>query len=989
MTSKEDVEVYLGDLLKILDSIDDADIVGLNSVTLSVVLDECAEVMDEVKDFVNKLYRVCGDECRGLIDEVHRLLREIKEESKNVVDFLSRIPYGQSIVIYIIDNLEKRWPRFNQLLGKEGIRRLLKDLSAELENIEDILEEIEEEDEFNGRKGVRRESEITSSIDDVSSLLQNIKKCYKELREIHYDIRRIIKSKNSSNIRELFSIKDLQGKYQVARQLSLRASGNSRLYANTMLNILTGLSSITARPAYEQIELSLGFLSGDEEPAYLSMDELFFRYPPFEPISARLPVKIEGMRIRIAGSYTWLINCNELTPKSKKRLGFSQGLIYKGTTEERDSRVFLSSVKPINVLSFKDGEIYLEFYNKKSLYKKVFLKYGSRRLRETIKECLEEGYKDREKIEECIRKKYLNFLGSKRKYSDKSSYDPLDLSYVWFCALGKGLSTDPWDTKCPFENVCEYASSAKLKAGEKCPYWSWSRRIFPKVFPQIDVEVHVEGHEDKGSIGLFSVFTARHAYVVEKYIGVQWKMPAYMVEGIPLYLTFKQPLVKELPDTNVIGLEFPLDFILQYSKALLEGSIDTPYVKLGYNRKISLVDLLVTKFFLWRRTRRGVLSFEYLRKKKADDILEDYKNFRIKLMNDKHLKEEFGLFIAKVLAHTLAHLLVSYLASSLDLRLEDFIYYYRINKRNNTIEVYAVENSPFGNLDLPGQIEEQFGNVSNMFWKFIGSLLSMLEDHSKEVERSLIVREKLRREFLSKNNSSNMDNFLNMLKELYGKFSNEGLAFDQWYFSLHLLFSGEYRKYASKARLDYRGALQYFDDIVPLVGPPLCLDGCNNCVMFERGCRETLGQPLSISRHLVEFFLGSLYGGQEFRAIGGIFGPLLLGSVTKRKLFVVSPFINEEGIKFLEELASKNVEVILVTRKNTLRKIPSNVEFRVAAQFSPSHEKMYIIDDELVITSSWNLTIGSKSMETFLLSWNNKKASELEEKYLRESMWIH
>ena len=978
MSKKEKVEEYLGDVLELLGSLEDADIAGVNSVALIVVLDECSKVVSNAANFVDDLPSACEDSVR----EIYRLIGEIEKVSKDIVDFLSKIPYGQSIIVYLLANKEKQ-DVIQRLLGRNGLKGLLRRFLNALEDIEGILDEIEDEErenEFSGRSGTKRHQMIISYINKVSELSLSLSECYNNLTYLYNDIRRVLHNRiDSDRIRKLASMEDLQGKYQVARQLSLRSS---RLYANTMLDILTGLSSITARPAYEQIELRLRSLHSDKEPPYLSMDELFFRYPPFEPISAKFSINMEGSRVKVAGSYVWFIDFKELRHNSRERLRFGDGLVYKGFTVERAGKVFLSSVEPINVLTSGSGEVRITLYSQLQR-KEVFLKYGSKKLRDTIVQCLKEGYKG-SKIEECVREKYLEFLGvGKRHKSKGSSYDPFDLSYVWYCGLGRGLSTDPWDVRCPFERQCDYA--AGFKAGERCPYWGWSRRIFPKVFPQIDVEVHVERTEDEGSVGFFKVFSARHVYIVENYTGVQLRMPARVGEGIPLTLTFRRPLIRELPDTNVIGAVFPLDFILKFGSVLLEGGIDALYVELGNGRRASFVDLLVTKFFLWKETRRGVLSYDYF-KNNSTNILAKYRGFREKLKREKKMKREFGQFVAMVLAHTLAHLLVSYLASKLELELDDFIYYYKINEESNAVEIYAAENSPFGNLDLPGQVREQFGSVSDMFSKFIQDVISMLRAHDKETEETLTVRERLRKEFFDRNNT--VGSLLNRMGELYGRFISEGFVLDQWYFGLHLLLSNEYRDFAQKAGLNPRDALQYFDDLISLAGPPLCLDGCNNCVMFEKRCRETLGQSLSVSRRLVEFFLGFIYGRRELRAIGGSFGPWFLQSVAEKRLVAISPFVNKAGVEFLESLASRGVDVVLVTRKDMLERIPSDTGFRVAVQRSPSHEKVYIVDRRLVVLSSWNLTIGSKSWETFLILWDRGRAEELEKKYLRGVKWI-
>ena len=90
----------------------------------------------------------------------------------------------------------------------------------------------------------------------------------------------------------------------------------------------------------------------------------------------------------------------------------------------------------------------------------------------------------------------------------------LRFDYVYFCYWGRGLSTDPFDVKCPFKN-CDVRKNAVCD-GERL--WSGKygyRKPFPKVYPLRDsqfqndgIEIYAESLPAK--IVSFSAYDFRH-----------------------------------------------------------------------------------------------------------------------------------------------------------------------------------------------------------------------------------------------------------------------------------------------------------------------------------------------------------------------------------------------------------------------------------------------------------------------------------------------
>lgn len=981
VSKKEEVAEYLSDIVELIDLSDDEDIIGLSPVVFSFLLDKC----DKTLRNLIKIIRDISEKSSIKTEDLNNMTVETLDKLTTLMKMIEKMQFGQSVIIYFINKPGEK-ERFIDLLGgdENSLLDLLSRLLVELRNIVNQLQKIKNRilrRDFRGRSSVRNTAEISSIIEKLSNIHNNLAEYEAKLRRLYNILSDVLygEPQYAKDFHRLRSMKDSLGKFQVAQQLKIRA--RSRLYSAKMLDILTGLSSITASPSFEQIEFRLKELSPREEPFYLNLEELFTRYPPYEPISVKLPLSLNYGKVRVAGSRLWFIECEEIIRK-ESNVRFREGSgIYGGEARERAGSILLDYVEPVDVLTRGKGETYITFFLP-DRREKIFFKYGSEKLRNTIRKCVERGLKDPNDIEKCVKEKYLRFIGSRRR---KSSYDPLDLSYVWYCGIGKGLSTDPWDIRCPFEKQCKYARMGGYRKKEHCTYWSRNRRIFPRIFPQINIEVHMDKAEDEDKFSIFRFFTARHVYVVENYVGLQWRMPAYIGDGIPVSVNFKKPLVKELPDTNILGMEFPLEIIRRLGALLLDEKIEAPSVDLGYDRSVKLSDLLISKFFLWLNTERGMRSYEYLRKS-TRKILEEYLRFRDNLKNEEEYKKNFQLFIAKLIAHTLAHLLLAYLASSLDLNFDDLIYSYVVDEEEGRVKIYVAENSPYGNLDLPGQVKMYFGSISEMSRKFLQDTSNMLDRHQHDIMESLNARIFVEKRFLSRNDE--MREFLEELRKLYKNMVDKGLVLDQWYFGLHLLLSNEFEKYIEEYGIDKNKAFQHFDEIIPLAGPPTCLDGCNDCVMFEKKCRETLGQHLSVSRGLTKLFIDFFLGKQDFRGIGGETGSWILEVLPRKKLVAVSPFIDKEGVALLKRLADKGIMVTLITREEMLGRIPSDIGFRVAIQGRRSHEKIYIIDGEFIVKSSWNLTVSSKSWETFMLKWNIEEAHKLEKEFLGEAKWI-
>ncbi|RLE65313.1 MAG: hypothetical protein DRN53_00025 [Thermoprotei archaeon] len=936
-----------------------------------------------------------------LVNDLENDASYIIEDIGNLVDIppdsKEEIPYILEKVISIVkdmrsllDNYSKPDDLLSDLIKNKNIIEYITDSLLNLEDhIADVLNKIKntiyylrrsarDAVLFKGREGIERSKELEDIKSKLFSYTEKLIKYQHSCNSLFDQIMSIAKFRTIIGDISKFQRSALH----VARQLAAKVQG--RIWAMDILNILTGLQSITASPISEFVEFDIE----DEEPIVLSVDELFYRYPPFEPIAIKKNVLLRFRQqvtipVEIAGAYVWFIDTPNLNLESKKRLTslktYSKEYpLVNGRSIEKGHSIELKILEPVNVVNEKDIILRINSENGN----RVWIKYGSHKLRSTAFKC---GKKlDVANIKECIQKLYTESVRKSRGEAVKT-YSATNLSYAWFCILGYGLSTDPWDyMECPFRKNCIIGRSIKRK---RCPYWSYSRRIFPKVFPLIERKIYGLSPSSE-SIGPLTLISESGVSLVEEYTGVQWNMPSVVLSGPPVSLKFIRPIIRSLPETNVVGFAIPLELIYSLADNLLDKEFQPkPRFTLGRNKETNLTWILVSKFYLWRKGSKGLRLYNILRTKQK--LLDNYKEFVDKISaKNKVLMKEFRSFIAEVIGHSLAHLLLSYLAEKLELEPRDLIYHAFIDKRSKLLYVLVAENSPFGNLNLPEYVDRTFGSMKDMVKSFIQDVLNAAKKHEEDLERYNYLRNDAFKKFISTNIGVQVKPLIDRINNYYDKLVEEKLILDISSFTLHLVISRLYEDFAQKERVDLNIARRELNNILSYIGPNICIDGCSGCIIFDRGCHDTLAQPITLSRRLATFFLEIFYRGSSVIAKGNLLGPSLLESIPRRKLVAITPFIDREGVKLLNTIAKEGVKVKLITREASLKKYASIMRgIKAGYTTRPRHEKIYIIDDEVIIYTSWNLMCSSSSTNTFRIEIDPKKAKQLEEEVSSEVIW--
>ena len=684
------------------------------------------------------------------------------------------------------------------------------------------------------------------------------------------------------------------------------------IWTSDLIARISGLRNVAGELYTEEVKLrGEAFQLLDEESKPLEL--LLLHYPPFEPIHRN----VGG----IIGRYIWLLELKngEIKPQE-----------VANETAKLDENNRLTLVEPKDLRDLKEVIMKIEF-KKKEFRSFVFVKYGSKKLFDELKGRT---------IEE-VQKRYDEYVRRKRGRMDVSTYSATNLSYVWFCLLGRGMSTDPYDLDCPFIENCTIG-----KSRGRCDKWSWRRRLFPKVYVSSEIKISpssMKNLEEDLNFLFIKPVAARGVQIWKQYKSAQWYMPTVISEGPVVKAEFSRPIVENLKRTNFVGFKIPLSIVESIVDTILEeDNSHKPEITVLYpDRKVTLDKVLISKFYIYSRTRGGFDTFSFL-SKASRQISKDFENFKKNLSN-KELKD----YLIKRIGHTLAHLFLIFISNSLEIEMDDLIYVF--SESEDELLVAVAENSMLGSIDIFGHLKHKFGSLNNMIYEFLTKTVKLLDEHVQELRN------------FSKNQVLQGRSELNLVAEKvkmrYEDFVAKGLIMDATNFINHLVLSEEDKKIAEELKIDIGKVRDLLLDAINVSGINTCLDGCVACIMLDRRCTEPLLQNLNLSLNLSLYFLRILLG-EEIKGRGNKIGIAILNQA-KESLFAFSPYIDDEGANFLSELAQRGVKITLVTYDKFASKyknILNNPNVSICALKKPKHYKFYIIDRRILVNTSQNLS---------------------------------
>lgn len=690
----------------------------------------------------------------------------------------------------------------------------------------------------------------------------------------------------------------------------------------------------------------------------VSLTSFMYRVPPYSLIRPGYGVEEDEELSNILGNrFVWLINPKngkisiQKTTNGSKKIEFKK-LILNSEYEFEKGVVVPNSIELVD-LSNKCIEVQSPYF---------YLKLGSSKLEKALRDYRSK----RTKID----------LLEKIKNETKGTYG-LRFDYVYYCFLGKAISTDPFDVSCPNKN-CDIYNTCKGKT-----YWSgkyFRKKPYPKVYPLRDLNIIEDGalvYEEFLPKDLIKLQIFENRRVNSYWYGTE--LQAWFIN--------KRPIIR-----------------------LYFGDNKGRYLRVGYSIPTSVIELVFNEGWIRRVVKkilkehykiRRDIAFKYLLKKnlgkvveysKLSDIINDLleEDSEIRKEYEKYLRgeldEEFLNFAVQTLLHTLTHLFVNHLLQNLvgiDIgfilmksQIRSILY-----PKNSIIIAENAKNGKIGIIDTILQKLKQDG-LPKILQDFNNYILTLIENHDREFDKILIYRKKdgeaalyraIRR--LKMENREEELKKIEKVEKIVKKFKEEidkkEVELDSTLTRLYLLMS---RKIEEE---DIEKIEDFFDDILEKNGFLICVDGCNACVRLERHCNEGQNQIFTTSKGLVyEFtkFLRELIikGIDESSTeVGKVIIPLLKNA--SKSLIITSPYISKSyveeilipkaknGVKVeiitwyptgtLEDLEQYqyHLEAIELLRKN----LNKNLEVYTLENL---HEKFFIVDGKYLIKGSANLT---------------------------------
>ena len=698
----------------------------------------------------------------------------------------------------------------------------------------------------------------------------------------------------------------------------------------------------------------------EEIPTNISITSFMYRTPPFELTRCPYEKKNDEEITKILGArHVWLVKPIYVSDSSwrtiqNKTRGQGKNILI-GSYDKIGSILQLNTLKIVDITQ-KCLEIEIE----KPIF---FLKLGSSRLEEELAN-LNSKVTILEKLK-ALEQNAFQDLGWGR-----SSWG-IRLDYVYFCYKGLAISTDPYDLECPFRN-CPLRREGICNRKR---YWSatYSRRKpYPKIYPLRSVYVSAEFESIPKyrtflpkNIVIFSAYDKRK--VESKWYGIE--MGTWFLRSRPIVRIYfdKDSQVGYSIPTSLVEISFNIKWLTDIIKKILENN-DT------VRRNVAL------KYILYNRLGK-TLDYNNL-SKVINNILqngEEAQRFKQYYLY-KRFDDNFLAFARKLLLHSLEHMLTQYVLFKLVGVDYSFIltkHYYK-----NAAKLFIIENAKNGGLGIIDTIIRDVENkgLAGFLLEFTNWLKIFLEEHDREFNnisnerKSKAIRllnEVIKR--FEKENPTRATRLKKMDEEVEG-FRHE---LERANIQLDITLARTILLVSNRIPEDLIGDLEdYFDDILEKHGFLLCWDGCNGCVILERYCGEGVHQILTTSKTLLKAFIEQLRSlivsgiAESSRRVGKVIEPLLRDA--KKNIDISSPFISP---RYAQELINKSREGIKVriltwvpkasesdtdeykyhleALKILKENLNENLEVRVTDRL---HAKIYIVDNQVAITGSANLT---------------------------------
>lgn len=575
-----------------------------------------------------------------------------------------------------------------------------------------------------------------------------------------------------------------------------------------------------------------------------------------------------------------------------------------------------------------------------------------------------------------------SYIYKRRNIEEESfwRYPPTYMEFSWpalnsghYCRLGWTLlSSQP---RCPQEKYCP-----SLK-GSPCRYYSRRPISYPSLF-NVYPRIQRKFEDPVGGFMFVPILAIRYKdrpLAILRFTD-RGSFVAF-VDGVvfspKLAWVFTQPMIFlreglgfEISNVHAIELEFLPEILEEFIEDILSS-----------NSNIAKWIILKYKLYMGSSTRydfirekRGFGAFGRLDKivrQVVQRMKQDEAAARIvKDVQSGNITPELVDFASVLFLHSLAHTLKSALAARYGCRTEDISYYIEhpklrvLGAPSGKIRVVLFETAMGGFGYVRNFVEEiQKVSKTDMLEELINAaLIGFRRSCEEKVEKNL----------------KNLKNELKPFQDRYKELVNLILRAYHHSFSNTAVYPhvNSIRKAIAEAIPEFsEEERSLLDDL--LAKGPHCWDGCQLCVMLERGCNFLpFDQPFLVSEKLVRAAL-EIISTMMRRPVS--FSPLKRGirkefedllSAARAKIDLVSPWISPDIVEGLLRLhLERHLKVRIITKvdPNNETQIQSIEKLTHASKdYSPGfqaktidelHAKGMLVDDVMLLYGSFNFTI--------------------------------
>jgi hypothetical protein len=764
--------------------------------------------------------------------------------------------------------------------------------------------------------------------------------------------------------------------------------------------------------------------------------ELFIRRPPYEPLVEKplVRVVIRGRSEEVRGTHVWVIkpetrsgtpsdiikarNNNYLTALEHLRTFLSNYtnvnqdlfkeafILGDGRLDKHTRKVWLKTlIIPSVIGNVRGSEVRVELDKAKIVYgidSKItghILKKLSKRIQFgsiNLSKQLHIKYYSKRKIDEW-RRELEDLLKDYQNLASilKIRYDITDFNYVTYCRGGKYITTHPLAPSpmilCPdcYGNQVVYCGKAP---GYKLMHYR--RRVFPKTYTDFTINANL------------SIEKVPIPLTASTQIGIRVDIVA---NGVSLYLPGlgnKVDIKFHYKPYSVLDYSNGLFIHIPYSMAYLLLDILVCSARAGKNVKTirgnsDMLKLLITKF-LFAEGYMDIFNVSSF-----FDIETDEKTGMFKIKENKNMlnslkitvndiysglikgnlssgmRDKLTEYIAKVLSHTIAHIMYIVVKESPDIPEENVVYVNNFDAKRN---LYAgiIEKSVYGVLNLGKELEEYVTSsycdklpgcdletaARNMITKYF-------EDSETDFVRTFIQdgRDAFKIQSINALNSyvtpiagvpasdqcsmnivrKLVERLREIVRGIYESLRSSSLGIEPDFTIFQFVVEGlrhrimDHLKWYLMAlannyglKLDEEEAGRVIDDFlrdtlldaIIAEGPLYCLDGCSFNIYLDKECNEGINENLVVSWELLRLFLcvsGLLHNkpGQQLcpsyycATSAGL--RRLIQSATER-ILAVTAFIDDRALDELERALERGVRVEIEVDGRNLGK---NIEDRL------------------------------------------------------------